>query len=133
MRTIYEPSGRAKEYAGLALNIYNGCSNACEYCFAPAIMRRERADFYAHPQERPGLLDALTKHVKQNPGHGESVLLSFTCDPYQSLEKELRITQQAIKISNPSEILIILILSLKFNSFYHQTKILSTGKIIRYT
>lgn len=29
---IYEPAGRAREYAALACNIYRGCDHACSYC-----------------------------------------------------------------------------------------------------
>jgi len=29
---IYEPSGRAREYAALALNVYKGCEHRCVYC-----------------------------------------------------------------------------------------------------
>lgn len=35
MNVIYEPKGRAKEYADLALNDYIGCENACVYCLHP--------------------------------------------------------------------------------------------------
>ena len=31
MKPIYEPKGKAREYADLALNIYTGCPNGCEY------------------------------------------------------------------------------------------------------
>lgn len=31
--TIYRPEGAAAEYAQWACNLYNGCSNRCEYCY----------------------------------------------------------------------------------------------------
>ena len=31
--TIYKPKGAAEEYAKWACNLYNGCSNLCEYCY----------------------------------------------------------------------------------------------------
>jgi DNA repair photolyase len=31
MRIIYEPKGRALEYAPLAVNLYRGCSHGCDY------------------------------------------------------------------------------------------------------
>ena len=40
MKVIYEPKGRAKEYAELAVNLYNGCSHGCEYCYARKIANR---------------------------------------------------------------------------------------------
>lgn len=30
---IYQPKGPAGEYAKWAINLYNGCSNGCEYCY----------------------------------------------------------------------------------------------------
>lgn len=35
MDVIYEPTGRAREYAPLALNLYSGCSHSCSYCVHP--------------------------------------------------------------------------------------------------
>ena len=32
-KLIYQPSGAASEYAKWACNLYNGCSNRCEYCY----------------------------------------------------------------------------------------------------
>lgn len=32
MSLIYEPAGRAREYAALACNVYRGCDHACVYC-----------------------------------------------------------------------------------------------------
>ena len=32
-KLIYQPSGAAAEYSKWACNLYNGCSNRCEYCY----------------------------------------------------------------------------------------------------
>lgn len=32
-KLIYQPSGAAAEYAKWACNLFNGCSNRCEYCY----------------------------------------------------------------------------------------------------
>ena len=32
-KAIYQPSGKAEEYARWACNFYVGCSNGCEYCY----------------------------------------------------------------------------------------------------
>lgn len=32
-KLIYQPKGAAAEYAKWACNLYNGCSNRCEYCY----------------------------------------------------------------------------------------------------
>lgn len=31
MDIIYEPKGKAREYADLACDIYNGCTHGCKY------------------------------------------------------------------------------------------------------
>ena len=33
MKAIYQPKGKANEYAVWACNFYNGCSGKCEYCY----------------------------------------------------------------------------------------------------
>lgn len=35
IQTIYEPSGKAREYSPLALNLYKGCDHGCNYCYVP--------------------------------------------------------------------------------------------------
>ena len=32
-RAIYQPKGAAREYSRWACNLYNGCSNRCDYCY----------------------------------------------------------------------------------------------------
>ena len=32
-KIIYQPAGRAQEYAKWAANFYNGCSGRCTYCY----------------------------------------------------------------------------------------------------
>lgn len=41
MNVIYEPKGRAREYAPLACNLYMGCTHGCKYCYAPACMYKK--------------------------------------------------------------------------------------------
>ena len=96
MPLIYEPAGRAREYAALACNIYRGCDHACEYCYAPAATRRA-FEIFSHPEERADFLPKLRKEaVALAPT--EPVLLCFTCDPYQSLDERLGLTRETIKI-----------------------------------
>ena len=42
---IYEPSGKAKEYGDLAINIYTGCTHGCYYCFAPNVLHKTKEAF----------------------------------------------------------------------------------------
>lgn len=96
MSLIYEPAGRAREYAALACNIYRGCDHACSYCYAPAATRRAMATFQ-QPEVRPDFLRNLQKEVRALKPT-EPILLCFTCDPYQSLDERLGVTRETIKI-----------------------------------
>jgi DNA repair photolyase len=94
---IYEPGGRAAEYAPLAANLYSGCSHGCIYCFAPAACHRQREKFHADVQPKHDALSRLKKDALKLAGDPREILLSFATDPYQSLESKLGITRGAIK------------------------------------
>lgn len=100
MNIIYEPRGRAREYAPLAVNLYRGCSHACEYCYAPAatFCHRETFSDPAHVKSRPFILEKLKKEARKMQGDPRDILLCFTCDAYQHLERLSRITRRALEI-----------------------------------
>lgn len=78
---IYEPRGEAREYAELALNIYEGCPHGCAYCYAPAVLRKTR-DQFAQCHYRAGLIQALDRQLSCGDFSGRTVHLCFSCDPY---------------------------------------------------
>ena len=97
---IYEPRGKAREYSPLALNLYRGCAHACTYCYAPdaTFVQKENfssPDFIA---PRANVLKLLAQEAKKMAGDPREILLSFTSDPYQPLEKEAGITRGALEI-----------------------------------
>lgn len=94
---IYEPKGRAEEYAPHAVNLYVGCSHGCKYCYAPAVVRRKPEDFHKGVKPRKDILQKLESAAANTETHGQ-VLLCFTSDPYQPAELEYRVTRQAITI-----------------------------------
>jgi len=61
MNIIYEPKGRAREYAELAANLYSGCAHGCEYCYAPGALRVNRTDFRLCVKPRKDCLQQLEK------------------------------------------------------------------------
>jgi DNA repair photolyase len=83
LKVIYEPKGRAGEYAELALNHYIGCDHGCTYCYAPNSLHKTRDDF-STPVIRKDLNSKLLADAKELQAKGDkrSILLSFACDPY---------------------------------------------------
>jgi len=96
---IYEPRGRAREYAALACNVYSGCDHRCTYCYAPSATRKTR-DSFSIPSLRSDFLRKLKKEAKQHwlNRTNERILLSFTCDPYQHIDVKEQVTRQALEI-----------------------------------
>jgi DNA repair photolyase len=96
MKAIYEPSGRAGEYAHLAVNLYTGCPGRCYYCYVPRILRMDREQFHKHVTPRTGILGAIQREAANLAGTSRRVFLCFTCDPYPDVEKENGITRLAL-------------------------------------
>lgn len=105
---IYEPQGKAAEYAPLALNLYRGCSHGCTYCYAPDFTRTKRELFF-NPSwvhllgcvSKDGYtpdLKRLEREAQKLAGDPRQILLSFTSDPYQPKERKLGITRNALII-----------------------------------
>jgi len=98
LQVIYEPKGRAKEYAARAANLFSGCGHGCLYCYAPSATRKTREDFI-NASPRHDILQKLEADLKQLTGQDiEPVLMSFTCDPYQPCEGETQLTRKAIEL-----------------------------------
>ena len=103
---IYEPSGRAREYAPLALNLYNGCPHGCTYCYAPAATHKDAATFHGRPVVRADVIAKLERELARGvevgmqypDGRHDPVLLCFTTDPYQPLAAETGTTRRAIDL-----------------------------------
>lgn len=85
---IYEPGGRAREFAHLAVNLYAGCTGGCTYCYLPSILHITREQF-AKCRPRPGVLKSLEKYAPKYAHTDKRLLLCFACDPYPKCEKGL--------------------------------------------
>ena len=97
MSLIYEPAGRAREYAALACNVYAGCQHQCIYCYAPSATFKHRSAFIV-AKPRKNFIAALDKEAATFDGPRGQVLLSFTCDPYQQLDVTEKTTHRAIQV-----------------------------------
>jgi len=97
---IYEPKGRAREYAELACNLRLSCSHACTYCFGPAMLHKSKEDFCQAGPPRPGILEALERDCKRMADAGDKrrILLSFIGDVYAPEERADETTRRALEI-----------------------------------
>lgn len=82
MKAIYKTKGKANEYCELAVNIYDGCTNGCTYCFAPDVKDKDRETFYDCASVRDGIVEAVREQMRSGAYAGKTIQLCFTCDPY---------------------------------------------------
>ena len=85
MGPIYEPKGKAKEYADFALNIYNGCPHKCPYCFSPLVLRKDRKEFHLNAEPRENIVEKTKNQLeswREQGIMGRTIELCFTCDPF---------------------------------------------------
>jgi len=83
---IYKPKGKAAEYSHLALTVYGGdCGHECTYCCIRRMNQRFKRS--AAPHIIPGLFRAFCKQLETFKPDNRRVLLSFSSDPYQPLDK----------------------------------------------
>lgn len=97
MSLIYVPTGKAREYSPLALNIYNGCDHGCTYCYTPLIRRDTTLNSTVHLREN--FIETLEKELFKNPPK-EQILLSFMCDPYSHANEKYLLTRSALEYLN---------------------------------
>lgn len=97
MSIIYTPKGKAREYAPLAANLYSGCTHGCLYCYAPAIQRKTLDQFKENAEPRRNILQQLEYDCKKHYASKKHVHLNFTHDPYDSIDKDNKITRLALK------------------------------------
>ena len=109
-KVIYKPKGLAGEYARWALNLYNNCSNGCDYCYAHKIMRVSKEVFKNNPVVRKDILEKLGEQLANERGDFSNisddesrVLMCFTCDPYQGDKEFNHITTEAIELLNAAD------------------------------
>ena len=100
MKVVYEPSGKAAEYAELACNLRLTCSHGCTFCFCPAMLHKPREEFYKAGPPRPGILEDLEKDCKRmaEAQDRRRILLSFIGDCYAPEEQSDQTTRYALEI-----------------------------------
>jgi len=97
LKVIYEPRGKAGEYAKYAVNLYNGCTHGCRYCYVPIFTRQKPVDFHKQVSPRKNILAQLEQDCFEADGKiTENVLLCFLTDPYPPTGNEL--TRKALMV-----------------------------------
>lgn len=105
IRPIYYPKGRAAEYSPLAVNLYRGCGHKCVYCYASSILQMPEYEFQ-HPKPRANIIPDLERGAAalKIADKVQPVLLCFTCDPYQPIDSQFKLTRQAIRVLHNHQI-----------------------------
>jgi DNA repair photolyase len=82
-KAIYQPAGRAAEYAKWACNFYIGCSNECEYCYCKRFKWGNVPTLKKCFKNETHAWEVFEKELKANlpelQKHG--LFFSFTTDP----------------------------------------------------
>lgn len=98
-KIIYEPVGKAKEYAHLALNLYNGCTHACVYCYGRQYSTDKN---FKYSLLKNNVIEKLKDDIikiKNDFGNNiPEILMSFQGDVYQPDEIKIGITREVIEI-----------------------------------
>ncbi len=91
-------SGFLSEY-DFTLNPYSGCSFGCTYCYAAFFSRtKENRDGWGHwVSVKENAVDLM---AKRKPGSldGKLIYLSSVTDPYQPVDREVRVTRGILEV-----------------------------------
>lgn len=84
------------------LNPYSGCSFGCAYCYAAFFSRdAERRDNWGYwVSVKENAVELLERRLKRRPDYldGKLIYMSSVTDPYQPVERELKLTRRLLKV-----------------------------------
>ena len=98
MKIIYEPKGKAREYAERAINLYGGCVHGCRYCYGAKLPWVSPHQYYETAKPKKDVIARLMDDVKGLDATTPEIHLSFTGDVYQPAEMQLHLTRKAIAV-----------------------------------
>lgn len=103
-KAIYQPAGKAAEYAEWACNFYVGCSNGCTYCYlkkgrGAKILGGDKPTLKKCFKDETHALEVFEKELMQNLQELQEsgIFFSFSTDPM--LPETIGLTKDAIGIS----------------------------------
>lgn len=94
---IYQPKGKAQEYAEAACNVHKGCTHGCRYCYAS---RFNTASYYLSANPKENIIERIKADlfkIQQYDTFPE-VLFSFLGDVYQPEEKDYQLMPEIIRL-----------------------------------
>jgi DNA repair photolyase/primase-polymerase (primpol)-like protein len=114
LKAIYRPGGSALEYAPFALNLHQGCSHNCEYCYARSLTRKSREQWKSDCNilTKKATLANIEADLKGWQGERKPVHLTFMGDPYDLGRQENSYTRTVLEL---------------FKKYHHPFQILSKG------
>ena len=84
------------------LNPYSGCSFGCSYCYAAFFNRtaEERDNWGRWVRVKRNAIDLLAKRLRRKPDFldGKRIYMSSVTDPYQPVERDLRLTRGLLEL-----------------------------------
>lgn len=87
---------------GWSLNPYRGCEHGCIYCYARPgheyLALSSGLDFETKIIAKPRAAELLRRFIARPAWKGEPIVLSGVTDPYQPVERELRITRGCLEV-----------------------------------
>ena len=100
-KLIYQPKGKAREYSPWACNLYNGCSNRCEYCYnrhgiAAPLLGRDTPILKAGATVEQFKIE-LQKYKERIIEDGKGLFFNFVSDPF--LEDTFELNMECAKIA----------------------------------
>lgn len=114
-KAIYNPSGKAGEYAQWACNLYVGCSNDCSYCYCKrgvlgTVMVEPKARLKACFRDETHAFEAFVKELTKNADairKEGGLFFSFTTDPMlpETIDLTMMCVSFATGIDVPCQIL----------------------------
>lgn len=122
-KAIYQPKGKAGEYAEYACNFYVGCSNGCEYCYCKkgrgaSILGGDRPALKKCFQDEYHAFEVFEKEFKANlpelQKHG--IFFSFTTDPMLDATKNL--TMEAVMFCVRNNVPVKILTKIAFDTYW---------------
>lgn len=104
MKTIYKPKGNAYEYCHWACNLYNGCSNRCEYCYnrhclAKALLGKDEPTLKNGLENTANAFDVFKREFNKCKekimADGGELFFNFVSDPF--LEETWELNKMCIQ------------------------------------